>query len=398
MDYSRAEALRELRREQELARKRYGSSLEPVNDSVLDDALAAAERRETEVIIKNGRVQDFAFSYPLALEQKRWARTRDIIHRVSPGPNEDATYLEIVARQAASIEMILRQEHTDTANARVSDLCDRVLIATIPSFSPKGSSRTVKNHFIVLLSAGLIDFVYQVAKAVVLSCRATSTGPRRVRIEEKPEVMDKVLAANPRLVSHFMATYVSYLYHGEPRVARSPVLPPEHKFALTPLTNFNERFILAHEYGHTLIDSLGFDFPGHLTRHGEELDADTLAFDLLMMSGAVLEGMPPTASARGAFFVLSVYETLRRALDIARHGEVGEDLGFDSHPPTSLRYQRFVQRYRDTISDQDDQLSIEGALAPSRSLMHLWQKIEGPLKAHRKIGLPLHQMWGEGSD
>jgi hypothetical protein len=41
-------------------------------------------------------------------EQERWRRTVDIMKRVQPGPLEDPSYLEMLARQAASVEMSLR--------------------------------------------------------------------------------------------------------------------------------------------------------------------------------------------------------------------------------------------------------------------------------------------------
>jgi hypothetical protein len=393
MPYGRAEAIQELQRDQAQVRNRLGLAPKDISEGVLVEALAAAERREKAATIEDGRVRSFAFSYPLALEQKRWTRTRDIIHRVAPGLNEDPAYLEMVARQAASVEMILRREHTDAPNARVSDLCDRVLIATMPSFSPSAVAVTVKDYFLVLLSAGLIDFVYQVAKVVVLSWKIARDESGRVSARGKPEDIDATIAANPRLTGHLMMTYANYIYKGVPRVGGLPP-PMLHRVPLTMLTNFNERFILAHEYSHTLFDSIGFDAPDDLPRHGEELMADAMAFHLVAESGYVLDGVPPNMSLQGAFFVLSVLDTLRRALDIARHGEVGEDVGFASHPPLSQRYQYLVQRYKTEVSDEDGALSINAALIPSRSVMHLWSKIEEPLKAYRGIGMPLHGIWG----
>jgi hypothetical protein len=199
MDHGRAAAVHEIRRAQKHARQKLGLADIAIEEGVLDAALEAAGRREQAAVVKGDRVRESAFSYPLELEKKRWARTRDIIHGVAPGPNEDARYLEMVARQAASIEMMLRGEHREMPNPRTTDLCDRVLIATIPSFSPAAETYSVKGYFNVLLAAGLIQFVYQVAKFVVLSWDISQDESGPVRAKGTPEDIDRVLAENPRL-------------------------------------------------------------------------------------------------------------------------------------------------------------------------------------------------------
>ncbi len=215
-----------------------------------------------------------------------------------------------------------------------------------------------------------------------------------MRAKGAPEDIDRVLAENPRLLGRLLNTYIGYLFRGEPRQHSYSPPPPEYHPPLSMLTNFNERFILAHEYSHTLFDSLGFDAPNDLPKHQEELQADLLAFRLVAESGHTLDQVPPNISLQGAFFVLAVLETLRRGVDIARHGEVQEDLGFATHPPVALRRQFLVDAYREEVSDDDDgYLSIRGALTPSRSLIHLWQKLEGPLRKHAELRLPLHPMW-----
>lgn len=394
MTYGRAEAIWELRRRQESVWVSLGLSAGVVRDDVIEQALALATRREREATIDGGKVRAYGFSYPLEMERKRWARTRDIIQRVAPGPLESPNALEFLARQAASIEMILRGEHTDTPNTRANDVCDRVLIGTLPSIAPEAKAVTIKNHFTILLTAGLIDFVYQIAKAVVLSWDVRRNPSGGVSARGEPDDMDRVLAVNPRVVSHALGTYVNFLFHGLPRVEGLGAPPMDHQLPLTVLINFNERFVLAHEYSHTLFESLGFDAPDDLPRHAEELGADWTAFELLAESGWVLDRLPPNVSLQGAFFVFAVLETLRRATDIARFGEVRQDAGFASHPPLSLRRETLLQWYRERVGQGDDDDSVKGALMPSRSATHLWSKIEEPLRKYCELGLPLHAMWG----
>jgi hypothetical protein len=223
MDHGRAAAVHEIRRAQKHARQKLGLADIAIEEGVLDAALEAAGRREQAAVVKGDRVRESAFSYPLELEKKRWARTRDIIHGVAPGPNEDARYLEMVARQAASIEMMLRGEHREMPNPRTTDLCDRVLIATIPSFSPAAETYSVKGYFNVLLAAGLIQFVYQVAKFVVLSWDISQDESGPVRAKGTPEDIDRVLAENPRLLRRLLDTYIGYLFRGDPRQSVEPL-------------------------------------------------------------------------------------------------------------------------------------------------------------------------------
>jgi hypothetical protein len=233
MDHGRAAAVHEIRRAQKHARQKLGLADIAIEEGVLDAALEAAGRREQAAVVKGDRVRESAFSYPLELEKKRWARTRDIIHGVAPGPNEDARYLEMVARQAASIEMMLRGEHREMPNPRTTDLCDRVLIATIPSFSPAAETYSVKGYFNVLLAAGLIQFVYQVAKFVVLSWDISQDESGPVRAKGTPEDIDRVLAENPRLLRRLLDTYIGYLFRGDPRQRRRATRAP-HRQAEDP--------------------------------------------------------------------------------------------------------------------------------------------------------------------
>lgn len=47
--------------------------------------------------------------YQAGTEAARWSVTSEIIERVSPGPYEDPTFFELLARQAASLELGLSQ-------------------------------------------------------------------------------------------------------------------------------------------------------------------------------------------------------------------------------------------------------------------------------------------------
>ncbi len=61
--------------------------------------------------LRDGYLYYELFPYPEVLERKWFACTRKTVNRIIPSPNEDGVYLEMLPRQAAPIEIILRNEH-----------------------------------------------------------------------------------------------------------------------------------------------------------------------------------------------------------------------------------------------------------------------------------------------
>ncbi|WP_108859965.1 hypothetical protein [Ruegeria sp. Alg231-54] len=121
---------------------RIKQSLRGVHDdqAALQAARAKLYRGERDSALRDRYLHDELIRYLGVLERKRFAHTRDIVNRVIPSPNEDGVYLEMLPRQAASIEIFLRNEHRGTPNGRMTDLCNRVLVSTSPSFGPGANS------------------------------------------------------------------------------------------------------------------------------------------------------------------------------------------------------------------------------------------------------------------
>ena len=168
--YAHSEAIQQLQQQQKSVQELAGN-YSPISIDALNQALQWADERESRGILKGDVIRDELLDYPAKLERIRWSRTKDILTRVSPGEDEATRFLKMLARQAASIEVILRQEHKDTPDKRISKMCDNVLLATYPSLNPGAFEYRYKHYFNVFISAGLIDFLYQIAKAVILSWR-----------------------------------------------------------------------------------------------------------------------------------------------------------------------------------------------------------------------------------
>jgi hypothetical protein len=393
------QALAELRRKQMEGWASLGIVARAVEEDSLGKALRRADQREKQSTERDGFIYD-GLKYPAGLERQRWARTREIIARVSPGPGEDGRYLEMLARQAASVEMVLRGDIGGKPMGRGAEVCERVLLGTVPSIRSDAYSRTFANYYFVLVEAGLIEFVYQLAKASVLSWRpkdpaspAVQGGGRaQYSYGTEPADIDVVLAANSYPMRLFARTLNAYIFEGRPR--DEGFSPPSEAYLapLTILTNMNERFILAHEYGHTLIDVLDVQFNDD-SAWREEFSADIVAFRVVIESGRVLDGLPPPFAIYGSFFVLTALEIIRRTLDIVRYGAVQKDAGSASHPPFMSRLENLRRLYLEHVSSTNDENSIRPALAPARTLEYLWELVAKEVTGEWRSGRVPHEIW-----
>ncbi|MGI8570982.1 MAG: hypothetical protein ACR2KT_19035 [Methylocella sp.] len=386
-------ALAALHKQQLEARARLGVATFISKGDALEAALKRADVRERECVIRDGYVQTPAFKYPERTERLRWARTRNILLRSSPGPDEDGNYLEMIARQAASIEMILCQEHTDQPNQRSQELCDHLLLGTLPTLQPSAFARRHGDFHFVQISAGLMEFAYQSSKAVVLSWKPMN-GPESNRSEFKcePEDVQSVLSKNPLPLQLMRLTIENYLFDGWPRATAYAPPPINYQAPLELLINCTERFIIAHEYCHNLYDAFDIVPPGDPLR-GEEFAADVLAFHLVAESGFCLDRLPPNVSTQGAYFVLASLGVIHMALDLARYGEVREDLGFAGHPPIKQRLQVLRECYLQTVTREDSDLSIRAVLFAAETLDLLWRGLLDDGIVARWRDRVVHPIW-----
>jgi hypothetical protein len=409
------EGILALRSYQKERRQLLGIDPKRTEKEVLELTLKQARLREEQSIRKGEFVRVGVFRYPAQLEELRWRRTRDVIQRVVPGMDEDPVYLEMLARQAASIEVVLRQEHISSPNPKASALLDCVLLGTIPDLSWQAGKVAAGDYSLVVLSNGFISFLYQAAKSVVLSWRPIKAKPGSTySLSTRPEDIEYVLSRNPDAQEMLYKTLYDWLFKGYPRAVGYDPPPSQYVPALEVLINHSERFVIAHEYGHALLDKLASieALPRDHASWPKEYRADKFAFFFEVTSASQLDQLPPNVALQGGLFVLSVLDVLRKALDIVRCGDVRKDEGSKSHPPTQERIKFLKELYRQQVGidlkynvpiegelgqSKAIDLGIEGALIPGNTLNLLWDRIQHRFLEARQKGIKLHRIWGKTS-
>ena len=361
-------------------------------------ALKYAKQYEARSTRDGDYIRIGCFKYPPRREELRWQRTREVIRRVRPGVDEDPRYLAMLAREAASLEIVISQAHTDSPNPKMLALCNHVLLGTTASLDVNASCEEKAGSAVVLLRYGLIDFFYQAAKSVVLSWRPLeprpgTSGGLGVSIADIEQVLDKT----PHLLELLSETLHAYMFEGRPRVVGYAPPPAEHVPALELLTTFTERFVIAHEYGHALWQELNPNYarPAGISECADEFNADFFALFFTIMSAGALDLVPPNVALQGGFFTLYALEIIRKTLDLIRFGSVQEDKGTETHPPNQQRIEFLKKLYKKQHFENDKKydLDIEGALIPGTTLDFLWSRIQHQFVEAKQQGKSLHPIW-----
>jgi hypothetical protein len=380
-----------------------GLPIEP-SDNVLDDALLMAGNREAGSVRDGRYIRAGAFKYEAAQEEARWAMTREILRRVSPGPHEDPRYLEMLAREAASVEYILAGDRTASDRSGVpAEILSRILIGTTGAPWSEGYSASIAGMAIIIVSAGMMSLMYQTSKAVVLAWKQkTPPKNRTVAFSTSREDTEDVLKHDPYPVELFHDTLVTWLYEGFPRASHSRAPAQPYQWPLTLLISGAERFVMAHEYGHALIDQLNvttrdgqtLGFPPAPTSWDRELRADAVAIAAVVQSSRELDQLPSNMALQGAIVAMKVHQVLGQALAIATRGVAGPDVGSASHPPLERRIAQVQQTYLQHLADTERvRDSIRGMLVPSQTIEQLWERVAPRLTAYYRARRVLHPIW-----
>jgi hypothetical protein len=369
--------------------------------SPLAAALDCAKRREADCVQDGPYIRDNVFRYPADTERARQALTQQIIERVSPGPFEDPVFLEMVARQAASVELALHSSD-DRKGAIDPAVLSRILVGTIGEPRSEAYSAAIGDAAVIAMSAGMMEFYYQCAKAVVLAWKPLqAAGENLLSFSSAPGDTEESLDEDPSPVTLLRDTLAAWLYDGRPRSPHSVLPPEERQTPITMLINGAERFVLAHEYGHVLMHELrvfGQDSaaaPGADSAWDMEFEADTFGALIAVRSGGMLDLLPANMALESAELAMRAEEIFDEVLAAATGSAPEETV---SHPPFPQRVAVLEHIYRqhhpDPAAADDD---LVGMQVPARTLDQIWRRARPQLTTIMQSGIPLNAVWGKNS-
>ncbi len=361
-------------------------------------------QRVREAVTADGYIREGAFRYEAGVERARWARTEQIIERVQPGPFEDGGYLEFLARQAASVELVLAGGLVPGAGP----VLDRVVFGTTGEPTSQASTTHVGDAAVITMSAGMVYLMYQLAKAVVLSWKQVPAGEgSAVAFSSRPEDTRAVLDADDTPSGLVEGMLLGWLFEGVARPPESAAPPPAYHPPLTLLINNAERFVIAHEYGHALIDQLAVDVPwmstsADITAPQKELRADLFATVVAIRGAGDLDRMAPNMALQGAMLAMKAHEIADRAIDIARGGDGDPGWTSATHPPFQVRASLVADAYRGLLADPGEAgdpgdagagLGAEALYVAADTAEILWERVRPRLTAALRAGRRLHPLW-----
>jgi hypothetical protein len=411
----RQAALERLREEQS---KTLIPGLPPLEScrTTLKLALEHVDEEEGNAVLDGEYLREGVFKYEKTVEQKRFAKTREVIRRCEPGYYEDPVYLAMLARQAASIEMTVDEWTTGSPTTDCKDSwCRNILLGTSGSLDFNASARIFRETgcSTVVVYSGLIYFMYQCAKAVVLSWKQADPGKAAVAFSPGRKATLQTLKHDRHPLDLITGTLRAYLTTGHPRAGQS--IPPPDQFhpPLSLLTSFNERFVIGHEYGHVLLaqeSGLSESFPGLQGEHA----ADVFGMLACVSGASSFDGVAPNVALQGPLFALSCLEILRRAKSVLTSGREKPDRGSLTHPPLRTRAEVVEREYRRAVGlplsvslsgsmwqpisyGLDDEGgpndNVWKAWSPTQSLAVLWDMAKPALREDHDKGLKLAPLW-----
>lgn len=116
-------------------------------------------------------------------------------------------FLEMLARQAASVELAL-QPSGDRTGAIAPDVMSRILVGTIGEPRSEAYSAAIGDTAVIAMSAGMMEFYYQCAKAVVLAWKPLPPdGVNLLSFSSDPADTEESLDGDPPATRRFPSAW-----------------------------------------------------------------------------------------------------------------------------------------------------------------------------------------------
>lgn len=357
--------------------------------------------REQGARVEGGRLRSpgSPFAYPEGRERQRFERTEHIIQRVRPGPCETSPVFASLARQAATIELLIEERSTTPGEAR-QGFHPAIVLGTM-MFS---TSRSVpllsceRDNAIVLLNGTFIDFVYRVIKLTVLSWKLLS-GERvtPASFDCRAEATLDTLATRPQLEEAFVELLLSYCRTSVPRLDL-PAPPRPYQMPLELLIGYAERFMIAH--GYAQLGLLGVPAAAAGPQEAATADAGMLAADqaaatAVLLTAGTLDMVDPMIALQGCLLAVHCDHLVADALTrFATASTAPRATAGTAHPQ---RVERLAATWsalaRDSgMPDDDARHALDYSQAAAGTPLLLWQRTEQRFAA-AAAGIPPSPLW-----
>jgi hypothetical protein len=256
---------------------------------------------------------------------------------------------------------------------------------------------------VIAMSGGMMDFMYQTSKALVLAWKVVPPPEGGgLSFSGRREDTDEVLERDAYPIELLHDLLATWLYEGRPRAPHSRMPPQHYQWPLQLLINGAERFVVAHEYGHALMDQLSRSGQDESAKNPDaelsdwerELRADSFAVMVVVESSRVLDLLPPNMALQGAIVAMKAHQIFDRALSTVQHGRALPDDGSPTHPPFERRIAQlealYLQHHPDSERARED---LRGMLVPSQTIEQLWTRVAPRLASNASSGRALHPVW-----
>lgn len=363
------------------------------------DALGAARRcaaqRADRSRFEGNDIRVGPWLFTREVEEERWARTLHIVERAQPGPYEDGAYLETLAREAAAIEMTLAP--AAGGPSVFGRALERIVLGTVDDPTGHAGVARLGDGVAVTISTGLVDFLCAAATSVILALRPKpSPAGVLTTLSARPDDTVEMLAGDDAPVVHLEHAMAGWLLRGSVRAHPAPSVPDVYRPMLALLTAFAQRFVVAHEYGHALVDRLGVRMAWPTGPSPDAIDKEFRA-DLLgahmVFSSAALDRVKPNIALQGAVLAMKSQELIERAVEMVRGGESVGVAPPSTHPPFALRLENLYRFYAYLIRETNDpRLAVEALAVPADTAELLWRRAR-PRLAESLVNRRPHPIW-----
>jgi hypothetical protein len=357
-----------------------------------------------------------------------------IIDRIQPGNYEDGRYIALIATQAGRIEHgLLFDMDTLKLLGEVRPALDRIIFGTVAN--PKSEPLTSKfgEYAIITIPSAVVYLLYGMAKSIA----SVWSGPAKARAGWSRTAQLRGLAAadmaaavraDPAASQALELLFCSWFFDGSARAHPSPPPQFDNMGRTGELAACAERFVLAHEYGHALIDEFGLTFPWLTERAPKdsidrEHRADFVGTVLLAMSGTQVSDFDALTCLQGAVLALKTHEIMYNAIQLAR-GDGGDPVWrSETYPSFSDRLEHVIYTFHGYSDYQDTTRGIRAALnrelglapptetslskyresdpdfyrailtLPAQTAGLLWNEVRPRLERELQSGRRLHAIW-----